>query len=63
MFVQVGMTLRALEQIVMSGSERIHRGFSSIDYEARRDFLGNEFRGKIVGTLTSTVFRDRRALE
>jgi len=54
--------LRTTKQIVMCGSERFHRRFSSIDYDARRDFRGSEFRGDFSGTLTATAFRDRRAL-
>jgi hypothetical protein len=36
----------------MCGSERFHRRFSSIDYEARKDFCVIEFRLKISETLT-----------
>jgi hypothetical protein len=46
----------------MCGSERFHRRPSSIDYEARRDFRGSEFRGIFSGTLTMTLRRDRRDL-
>ena len=46
----------------MCGSERFHRRLSSIDYEARCDFRGSEFRGILSGTLAVTLRRDRRAL-
>jgi hypothetical protein len=37
----------------MCGSERFHRRFSSIDYDARRDFRKGEFRGDFSETLTA----------
>jgi hypothetical protein len=40
------------KQIVMCGSERFHRRFSSIDYGARRGLCACEFRGIFSGTLT-----------
>jgi hypothetical protein len=50
----------------MCGSERFHRRFSSIDYDARRGFRKGEFRGDFSETLTALalVFSaavDRRA--
>jgi hypothetical protein len=50
------------KQIVMCGSERFHRRFSSIDYGARVGLCACEFRGIFSGTLTMTLSPDRRAL-
>jgi hypothetical protein len=55
--------LRASNQIVMCSSERFHRRFSSIDYDARCNFLVSELRANISGTLTATAFSERSALE
>ena len=41
------------KQILMCGSERFHRRFSSIDYDARRGFRKGEFRGDFSETLTA----------
>jgi hypothetical protein len=37
----------------MCGSERFHRRFSSIDYDARRGFRKGEFRGDFSETHTA----------
>jgi hypothetical protein len=47
----------------MCGSERFHRRFSSIDYDARCNFLVSELRANFSGTLTATAFLNRRSLE
>jgi hypothetical protein len=39
----------------MCASERIHRRFSSLDYDAREDFCVIEFRLKISETLTAAA--------
>ena len=55
-FVRVGMTCRVSKQMLMCGSERFHRRFSSIDYDARKGFRKGEFRGEISETLTALAF-------
>ena len=52
-FVRVGMTCRVSKQMLMCGSERFHRRFSSIDYDARRGFRKGEFQGDFSETLTA----------
>jgi hypothetical protein len=47
----------------MCASERFHRRFSSIDYDARGDFRGSEFRGKTTETLTAPTLRFQRGRE
>jgi hypothetical protein len=42
----------------MCASEQFHRGFSSFDYDARRDFCVFEYRGKISETLTAAASGD-----
>jgi hypothetical protein len=47
----------------MCASGRFHRRFSSIDYDAREDFRGGEFRGIFSETLTARALRFQRGRE
>jgi hypothetical protein len=47
----------------MCASERFQQRFSSIDYDARGDCCGGEYRGEISETLTVPPLRFQRSRE